>query len=332
MRILPVVVLGWILVCLPCGASASILEYTFNDSGTTTASSGSAAGEVANLYSASGATLVATDLHSAAGTGVAGDLVGSALFGTDRAINASDGIAVNMTSTAVSGLSSWTVSGWYKPTSSLVPGSAFFQTPGDNGFFSKGFAVRANDVNDLRVGIDSATTSTATNSFDPVGEWVFFAVTYDGSLTTNNVKVYEGFRDDTEAVSAGAASAAVTLKAVLSLNKGTPLSSTGYSMGARLSSTDYGTLSSPSIIQSQPALFDNFRVDAGVSDSATLDAIRAGDVAVPEPGSLALLLGGLAMALGRRRGNPGRQPIPFEKEKVKEKVSGTSSGSNRITG
>jgi len=291
--------------------AAAIVEFPFNDSGNTTTSTGTVSGITANLYTASGASLIPSDLHSALGTGVAGDIVGSPWFGIDRAFNASAGIAANTTTSALSGLQSWTFSGWYKPSATLVAGSAFFQTPGDNSFFNRGFAVRANDVNDLRIGIDATAVSTVTDKFDPIGSWIFFAVTYDGTLTSNNVKVYEGFRNDSEAVLAlGAGTTADTkLMSTLTLNKGTPLASLGFSIGARLGSTDYGTLSNPSIIQSMPALFDNFRVDGansgngGALNLASIDAYRSADIAVvPEPATASLLaLGSLAFLSRRRR-------------------------------
>ncbi len=263
--------------------AAPILDFTFNDgSGTSATSSGTAPNQVLGLYSmgAGSTTIVPTNLHTAPGTGVAGNIVGSALYGTDQAFNASGGIAVNETSTAVSGLTSWTVSGWYDASTGLIAGSAFFQTPGDNSFGSDGFAIRGGTGGkDLRIGLASTFVSTTTTSFDPINEWIFFAVSYNGTLTSNNVKVYEGFRNASEAASAGEAMS-VTLVSTLTLNDGTALASLGYSLGARLNSTSYGTLSSPSIIQSMPAVFDNFRVDSGALSVSQLEAYRSGDVAI----------------------------------------------------
>lgn len=287
-----------------------IVQFNFNETGTTAASTGSVTGISATMYTYT-SSLVATDLHTAAGTGVAGDLVGSPLFGIDRAFNASAGIALNTTTTALSGLQSWTVSGWYKPTASLVPGSAFFQTPGDNGFTSDGLAVRAADMDDLRVGVvgtSSPTVPTAVNKFDPIGTWVFFAVTYDGTQTSSNVKVYEGFRSGAEAVGAlgAGALAPATLVSTLTANAGTPLASIGFSLGARLNSTNY--IAVMGIIQSMPAIFDDFRVDGATSDSSgalsqsAIEAYRASDVAlVPEPGAGMLSCAGVILLLGVRR-------------------------------
>jgi autotransporter-associated beta strand protein len=274
--------LSTLLLCAFASTASAgpLLFFNFNESGTAAVSSGTAPGQTLNMYYANTPTTIAlADLHTGPGTGVAGDIVGSPLYGVDRAFNASGGIAVNETSTAISGLTSWTVSGWYKPTSSLVAGSAFFQTPGDNSMGSSGFSIRANNGNNLRVGVAPSMVSTTTNSFDPLNEWVFFAVSYDGTQKSNNVKVYEGFRNAAEAAAAGQAMS-VTLVSTLTLNQGTPVSSVGYSLGARLNSSNYGPLSNPSIIQSMPALFDNFRVDSGALGQAALEAYRAADVAL----------------------------------------------------
>src|ERR1700760_2055140 len=81
--------------------AAPILQFGFDETGTTAASTGSVPGITASMYTYSSG-LVATDLHPAAGTGVAGDLVGNPLFGVDRAFNASAGIAANTNSTDIS--------------------------------------------------------------------------------------------------------------------------------------------------------------------------------------------------------------------------------------
>ena len=105
---------------------------------------------------------------------------GQSLYGIDQAFNASGGIGVNETSTAVSALTLWTLSGWYKPTVppaiAWLPVRLFFKRRAITDS-SSGFSVCANNGDNLRVGVSPAMISTTSNSFDPTNEWIFFAVT-----------------------------------------------------------------------------------------------------------------------------------------------------------
>ncbi|MGC4003780.1 MAG: hypothetical protein QM811_11905 [Pirellulales bacterium] len=292
--------------------AAPTLQFGFNETGTTSTSTGT----VADVLSTINGSGTAIDIHTAAGGGVAGDIVGHSLFGIDRGLAFNgNSIAFNSTSTVVSGFSSWTVSGWYKSgnpaTTGLTAGGALFQSPGNSGFGSKGFAVRGEGtLKDLRIGVvgttGSAGTSLATNHFDDLNTWTFFAVTYDGTLTSNNVKIYQGFRNATEAAGNPFG---VTLVDTATVNAGTALATIGYSLGARFGDAN---LYSGTFASTVTAVYDNFRIEGvtsgngGVLNLAALEAYRSGDIAVaaavPEPGTFATIgLLGIAIAWKQRR-------------------------------
>jgi len=361
-------VLPMMVVCLAvAGASAQILEFKFNEddyaydpSGMSVRSSGSS-NDVANtFYGFRGvvAGITAVDLHTASGLGVGGDLVGNPGYGTDRALQAYyDGvtdefgapinvevIALNETSTAVSGLAQWTVSGWYKLSDNedagFQGGSPFFQTPGSSEVFTSinpddppqdqignGFAVRAHGTGNLRIAVNSATDwedgVTFTNQkagdaggFDPKGIWVYFAVAYDGNSTTDNVNIYQGFRNEAEAAAAGlqvgkSFTAGVTLMDTLTIDAGPTNDSEGFSMLGRIMTDEldnYPGIENPieegAIYHWMDALYDNMRVDSGTLSQSDLENYRATDAIgtpVPEPSSLVLLLGALGCGVAFRR-------------------------------
>ncbi len=81
-------------------------------------------------------------------------------------------------------LNSFTLQCWYKAEAGVVGSFArLFDSKKVNVFFNK-------EGVQLRIG--GGTAVCPSDLFRHDGEWVFFAVTYDGSLTENNVKFYAG--------------------------------------------------------------------------------------------------------------------------------------------
>ncbi|TWU46647.1 choice-of-anchor Q domain-containing protein [Rubripirellula reticaptiva] len=180
---------------------APLLAYNFNETGTTALATGMAADANGNPvlnFNANNSTMPA-DLHSAAGTGVSG-------LPTDRAFDNSN--AGNQFSNvshgqhaadfdAIDTLDAFTLSGWY-----MLPSTA--QSIGlqdslfENGSTNAGFRLRGGsrtDAGTLQLTVDGQTRESS-QVYTEVGQYVYFAVSYDGSIATDNVKFYKGTVDD----------------------------------------------------------------------------------------------------------------------------------------
>lgn len=186
-----------------CSSRADlILEYKFDETGTNAPSTGS---QTTNLYLFNAAN-VSTDLHGIVTSGVSGS-------STDRALDltmalgmgSSPGSAdVNTRHTAdleaIDSLQSFTLSGWFKtPADVAIGGSAVLIDNITASSFTNGFRLSCSGTAlYLEVDIGSAV-SAGTPSYDDKNRWVFFAVTYDGTASANNVKFYRGYRTGSEA-------------------------------------------------------------------------------------------------------------------------------------
>ncbi|HEU5123107.1 MAG TPA: LamG-like jellyroll fold domain-containing protein [Verrucomicrobiae bacterium] len=163
------------------GASAQtpMLKFSFEDTGTTTVDS--VAGVPLNLVN-SGNT--ATDLHGAAGSGVAG--VGKALDFSSGSSGGSGPLASVVNSSAVNfgSVGSFTMTLWFKPT-------AFGNFPrffwlGPNGTTDQGtgkIGIEGNGGSATSVQISGTVNNTTVNGVSNivVGQWNFLAFTWDGS-------------------------------------------------------------------------------------------------------------------------------------------------------
>jgi autotransporter-associated beta strand protein len=315
-----------VLTCLAAlPVRGAVLEFRFNDTGTTSVSTGTDPTVVSLVTLVSPGTsnaLQFTDLHSPAGMGVAGDVFGNALYGTDRAFDnrAATGMGSNQQANtpwaqrnppdatgnywggaamsdnngdlvpercdSIQNFQAWTVSGWYKTSEVALgyAGAQIFSTldnKSGNGT-SGGFAVRTGGgVNTMRVTLNG-TNQPEPNLWTDIQKWVFFAVTYDGTQTTNNLTYYRGYRNVDEA---GTQPVQVTQVAIGSAPSGTmrpDQATTGFGIGNYCNIVDPIRLNRPF-----QGLLDNIRVDGSTVDAtgalgpAALEAIRAGDVAVP---------------------------------------------------
>lgn len=178
-----------------------LLEYGFNGSGTEAANTG---------YYTNGLTLrnsadALTDLHGPDGSGVSGETWDRALSLTNATGMGSAGAGPVARHAAdldlVDGLVSFTASGWYKTS---VPG----ETPANyanfinNGSSATGYLIQNNGGTGKALNLNVNNVSgcaTANNTFSDANKWVFFAVTYDSTSTTNNARFYRGYRTLAEA-------------------------------------------------------------------------------------------------------------------------------------
>jgi hypothetical protein len=126
------------------------------------------------------------------------------------------------------------------------------------------------------------TSVNATPNTGALNQWVFFAVTYDGTLTSNNVVFYRG----TTSTSAS------QLGSTLTLNNG-PVNENNLPFQVA------GTAQTPND-RSPAGLYDDVRVYSGAADAAFIEGIRLANI--PEPSSsTAVLCGTLLLGLIRRR-------------------------------
>jgi hypothetical protein len=214
----------------------------------------------------------------------------------------------------IGGFNKVTVSGWYKATQPvpITPnyvriflignrnepnwdeGMVVDFNPQNLGYNQLGFEV--NDYyNRFGEGGGDGYAGPVTND---TNVWHFWAITYDGTQTANNVKVYMGTTSASTAMVGTAAS--ITYVPLPGLGPSTNptgiIKNTGPGADFVLSANSENSYNNGFI-----GLQDDIRVYNSVLTLSDIESIRVGDVA-PEPASLSLLgLGGIALMLRRRR-------------------------------
>ncbi len=132
----------------------------------------------------------------------------------------------------------------------------------------------------LSYNVNTTNSPATSNSFSANNSWTFIAVSYDGTLGSDQVKYYSG----TESVAASF------------LNASSETGSLDTSSLLRIGSTPAsGADRTPS------AYFSDVRVYSGVLDANAIDGVRSS--VIPEPGTYAMIAGlfGLAYVMVRRR-------------------------------
>ncbi|WP_428308482.1 LamG-like jellyroll fold domain-containing protein [Lacipirellula sp.] len=271
--------------------SAHLLGYQFNDAqGSAVAvPDGSVAGTAPAL------NIFGPAVIGASGSGVSGvpsdrALDNSAAASMGGTINSSGGRGTHATDfDAIDGLTSFTIAGWFKTASTSPIGGNAVLVANRSGV--SGFSVHGdpNVPGNLVLAVDNNSNSSA--GFGATGEWVNFAVTYDGTALQPGPNVF---------FYAGGINASLAL-----VGSGTNTNGSGndpvdneaaaLSFGARVL---FGTTDADPF----DGLLDNFRIWDSVIPLSTLEPLRLSDIAaVPEPASLALAtLAGCAVILIRR--------------------------------
>jgi hypothetical protein len=255
-----------------------ILEYKFDDNadGTTSASTGSDTTAVA-FFNSSGE---AANLHGSAGSGVsgqAGDLAFDNSASTAMGTSGTGGSANGGNISALNGLSSFTLQGWFNTSGSgTVSGARLFEkNEGAGNDLSLQYSRNvASGQLAIYLGTPTQTAITGVSSgidatLGTSNSWVFFAVTYDGTLAENNVKFYTGTTS----------SGVTQVGAALTLNSGA------------LNASNSGALALGNVASggNRPwqGLLDNMRIygatsgNGGVLTLPQLETLRAADAAIP---------------------------------------------------
>lgn len=276
--------------------AAHLLGYNFNETGTSAAADGSAATAGSPTLNLIGNNGSPADLHAGPGSGVSGasgdrafDNTGSTgILTASRGQHAAD-------FNAIDGLTKFTLGGWFKlpstATESIGRQAALFENGTISvldplaGFRLRGGAAANSGTLALRVNRDFEVESSA--AYTEIGQWVNFAVTYDGTKATNNVQFYKG-----------TTTSPLTLVSMRSLNAG-PTAQDAIPLTVGTTPTSGLTFNSFN------GLLDNLRIWDSVVPLAGLEAVRQGDVGVPEPATGVQLGLGFLLSQGVRRRRHG---------------------------
>jgi len=261
--------------------AALILEYKFNETGTSVLSSGTDS----TPLTMRNAALTATDLHTAGGGGLSGGPLDRAFdntASTGMGSGFSGGVANQPDNEAIEPLVAITLQAWYK--TSVAPGgySRLFSSGG--GFAGPGidFIFGAPGANEVGVGINGNPGIYTGSGFSELDQWVFIAMTY----TNGSLKIYKG----------------LTGSPVTQVYSATPtfgdIANNGLGFGV-------GNLYDPGFAQRPfDGLLDNMRLYNSVLSVGDLETLRLLDSSpVPEPSAVLLLITGGYLLWRRRSGS-----------------------------
>jgi hypothetical protein len=168
-----------------------ILAYRFNEVGHVAFSSGVDPSSLA-LFSAED---IQEDLHSEDGKGVSG-FIGDRAFDNSRSTAMGTlgrgGVAVASAVPAIGGLISFTLQGWLKCDSSPMDNIARIvdSYPRDD------LNLLGAAGGQLRFSINGDGVARSSIAYPETNQWVYFAVSYDGTRSTNNVRFFKGTPTD----------------------------------------------------------------------------------------------------------------------------------------
>lgn len=264
-------------------AQTLLVRYTFDEgSGTSVADSGTGVSSVG--------TLGGNATWSTNTPGGTGSSLGFTKNGTDANF-------VTASAAEVDGLGSFTITLWLNVQGAISNGDRLVSTLSAATF--KGFDFNLQSVTGSGASttfnpallVDGNTGPSAfvgTASINANSQWVFLAVTYDGTKTSNNVAFYTG----------SVSSSSLQLGILGTINMGAVDATTG--------ALQIANTSASASDRTPTALFDDVRIYGGVADAAFIEGVRIS--AVPEPASFAGVAGAatlLAVGFARRR-RPGR--------------------------
>ena len=283
-----------VIACWSTTAQAShVLGYQFDEIGNIAFADGGAAsisGEPMLNFTANGGA--AADLHGGPGSGVSGlpgdrafdNTASNGIFGASHGQHSAD-------FNPIDGLSTFTLAGWFMLPSSatesigrqdaLIENGTISVLEDPAGFRLRGGARADSGTLELRVNRDFSIESSA--AYTEIGEYVNFAVTYDGTSSSNNVQFYKGTTSEPLMLVD-----TLTLDAGVVNPESIPLS-IGVTQTSGLTLNPFN------------GLLDNIRIWDFALSQSSLESLRRSDAAVPEPASALLLLIGLVGACGRNR-------------------------------
>ena len=265
----PVAALCGILLAasLPTTEAAQIISIDFNQTGTAATNAGSLGGNYNVTLKNNGGT--PTDLHSADGTGVSG-LAGDRAFDLTSAtgMNLAGPYAnfVSETHSDLAPLGALTLAGWYKVANGAdFNGAYVIRNNSDTPVFG-GWSVNFTSVGRMQFTVGNGTSSPVVNSSNNAftsngGNWVFFAVSWNGS----NATFYNG-------TVAGSATAV-----------GSPAFSQTMVVDSQAASIGRSNLTTGAL----DGLLDDFKIYNTALDATQIEAVRVS--AIPEPSTFALL-------------------------------------------
>lgn len=288
------------IAILGCGATAfalpqPLIHYQFNDANTTTtATDSSGNNRNGTFYNYNGTTMVQAPLQNAVGvSGKAGDYAfnNAAASGMGSFDNRGGAVRWNSTSgNAIGDLTSLTMSFWLKTDTGVLPGGGARIAGLYGADQSKFIEMRTQDGEILRsVTTGNSQRDTTAGTLDTEGQWLFVAITFDATASSNDqIKFYIGGIDEevTLVSAANSTLASIALGAVA---------------GQSLTLGSYVNASNGSFTGQTPfkGLMDDYRLygatsgAAGALSLADLDLVRQQAINIPEPSSIGLL-GGLA--------------------------------------
>lgn len=246
------------------GVTCAVVEYRFNATGTTTPSTGWDPTTV--VFKDGNGNVV--DLHGVAGSGVSG-LAADLAFDNRASDQAGFGGRAEQTvdDDNVDAFTSVTFQGWMRsndpPSVTGNLGRLFDKADGFAGGGGHEVDWNAGVIHMSMIGQTSNAEVYSPASYFSANQWIFFALTYDGSATTNNVRFYRG-----------TTSTSVQLVATASMNGGTAKNAT---QTMSLGNGSNG-------VRAFDGLLDNMRMFAapagngGVLTQSQLESLRLADV------------------------------------------------------
>jgi hypothetical protein len=260
-------------------AQTPLVEYLFNETGTSASSS---SGATASLLMGNSADQT-TDLHSfdsAGASGTAGDRAFDNTASTGMGKNFAGGYARGSTTLSVSQLSAFTLTGWFKTDTSETLGNISYLMSYYDFGSNTGFSLSSSTNGILTLTVNgTAYASSGSANYSLSGQWVFFAVTYDQS----SVRFYVGTDN--------AATLTITADATRTVSSGSVVDTSGKVL----------TIGNTSAVGSQrpfDGLIDDVRIFDSSLTKSQIETFRTSDLtsSIPEPSSYSLILGALALA------------------------------------
>jgi len=202
MRVLSLLAVVGLSLCGPLARAEGplILEYRFNSDGPRHSPDVGPDKAALVIKTAENKPFVATEKLE---TGISGAT-------NDRAIDFSSATGMGMgssgpfariedadTARILDGLTSFTVSGWIKAEEVIGNTVEFLHKMGRNKEgLDSGWKVTLVPKGRLRLFVNDQNLISERSDWARPGEWVFFAITYDGTLKSNNASFYFGTKND----------------------------------------------------------------------------------------------------------------------------------------